>query len=87
MPIHELLKLYGYSTGGSPEEEDGDVQEEEEEEDSSENTCSSNSKLKVKIDLKNKSLSSQVVPVLSGGIKMVHLFSLWVSGGGKEGPF
>ncbi|XP_056607615.1 mesoderm induction early response protein 1a isoform X2 [Triplophysa dalaica] len=42
MPIHELLKLYGYSTGRSPEEEDGDVQEE----DSSENTCSSNSKLK-----------------------------------------
>ncbi|KAG1938521.1 mesoderm induction early response protein 1a isoform X2 [Pimephales promelas] len=43
MPIEELLKLYGYSTGGSPEEEDGDVQEEE---DPSENTCSSYSKLK-----------------------------------------
>ncbi|KAF4112279.1 mesoderm induction early response protein 1a isoform X1 [Onychostoma macrolepis] len=42
MPIEELLKLYGYSTGGSPEEEDGDVQEE----DSSENNCSSHSKLK-----------------------------------------
>ncbi|XP_051996759.1 mesoderm induction early response protein 1a isoform X3 [Xyrauchen texanus] len=42
MPIHELLKLYGYSTGGSPDEEHGDV----EEEDSSENTCSSHSKLK-----------------------------------------
>lgn len=42
MPIEELLKLYGYSTGGSPEEEDGDVQEE----DSSDNTCSSHSKLK-----------------------------------------
>ncbi|XP_051568840.1 mesoderm induction early response protein 1-like isoform X2 [Myxocyprinus asiaticus] len=41
MPIHELLKLYGYSTGGSPDEEDGDVQEED-----SENTCSSHSKLK-----------------------------------------
>ncbi|XP_056115562.1 mesoderm induction early response protein 1a isoform X1 [Rhinichthys klamathensis goyatoka] len=42
MPIEELLKLYGYSTGGSPEEEDGDVQEE----DTSDNTCSSSSKLK-----------------------------------------
>uniref|UniRef100_A0A673IER9 Mesoderm induction early response protein 1 n=1 Tax=Sinocyclocheilus rhinocerous TaxID=307959 RepID=A0A673IER9_9TELE len=42
MPIEELLKLYGYSTGGPPEEEDGDVQEE----DSSENNCSSHSKLK-----------------------------------------
>ncbi|XP_048055991.1 mesoderm induction early response protein 1a isoform X6 [Megalobrama amblycephala] len=42
MPIEELLKLYGYSAGGSPEEEDGDVQEE----DSSDNTCSSHSKLK-----------------------------------------
>uniref|UniRef100_A0A671T3S4 Mesoderm induction early response protein 1-like n=1 Tax=Sinocyclocheilus anshuiensis TaxID=1608454 RepID=A0A671T3S4_9TELE len=42
MPIEELLKLYGYSTGGSPEEEDGDVQEE----DSSENNCCSHSKLK-----------------------------------------
>ncbi|XP_043098913.1 mesoderm induction early response protein 1a isoform X2 [Puntigrus tetrazona] len=42
MPIEELLKLYGYSTGGSPEEEDGDVQEE----DSSENNCSSHSKPK-----------------------------------------
>jgi len=50
MPIEELLKLYGYSTGGSPEEEDGDVQEEE---DPSENTCSSYSKLKVKIYMKN----------------------------------
>ncbi|KAK2889268.1 hypothetical protein Q8A67_014643 [Cirrhinus molitorella] len=42
MPIEELLKLYGYSTGGSPEEEDEEVQEE----DSSENNCSSDSKLK-----------------------------------------
>ncbi|XP_067315985.1 mesoderm induction early response protein 1a isoform X2 [Pseudorasbora parva] len=40
MPIEELLKLYGYSTGGSPDE---DVQQE----DSSDNTCSSShSKLK-----------------------------------------
>ncbi|XP_042581996.1 mesoderm induction early response protein 1-like isoform X2 [Cyprinus carpio] len=42
MPIGDLLKLYGYGTGGSPEEEDGDVQEE----DSSENNCSSHSKPK-----------------------------------------
>lgn len=49
MPIEELLKLYGYSTGGSPEEEDGDVQEE----DTSDNTCSSYSKLKVKIYMRN----------------------------------
>ncbi|XP_073707966.1 mesoderm induction early response protein 1a isoform X2 [Garra rufa] len=42
MPIEELLKMYGYSTGGSPEEEDEEVQEE----DSSENNCSSHSKLK-----------------------------------------
>ncbi|XP_057193977.1 mesoderm induction early response protein 1a isoform X2 [Triplophysa rosa] len=56
MPIHELLKLYGYSTGQSPEEEDGDVQEE----DSSENTCSSNSKLKEeKQDLTDHNEDSQ----------------------------
>ncbi|XP_077054654.1 mesoderm induction early response protein 1a isoform X1 [Siphateles boraxobius] len=42
MPIEELLKLYGYSTGGSPEDEEGDVQDE----DTSDNTCSSYSKLK-----------------------------------------
>lgn len=64
MPIHDLLKLYGYSTGGSPEEEDGDVQEE----DSSENTCSSNSKLKVKIHLKTNHLSR----VFNNCIKMVN---------------
>lgn len=52
MPIEKLLKLYGYSTGGSPEEEDGDVQEE----DSSENNCSSHSKLKVKIYMKTMNL-------------------------------
>ncbi len=52
MPIEELLKLYGYSSGGSQEEEDGDVQEE----DSSENNCSSHSKLKVKIYMKTKNL-------------------------------
>lgn len=50
MPIEELLKLYGYSTGGSPEEEDEEVQEE----DSSENNCSSPNKLKVKIYMKKK---------------------------------
>ncbi|MGH0176673.1 UNVERIFIED_CONTAM: hypothetical protein FKN15_073646 [Acipenser sinensis] len=33
MPIQELLSLYGYRTGGSPEqEEDGEVEEEEEDE-------------------------------------------------------
>ncbi|KAK1165130.1 mesoderm induction early response protein 1-like isoform X1 [Acipenser oxyrinchus oxyrinchus] len=37
MPIQELLSLYGYRTGGSPEqEEDGEVEEEEEEEDEEE---------------------------------------------------
>ncbi|XP_056316087.1 mesoderm induction early response protein 1a isoform X3 [Danio aesculapii] len=36
MPIEELLKLYGYSSGASPEEEEEDV----EEEDSTENACS-----------------------------------------------
>lgn len=36
MPIEELLKLYGYSSGGSPGEEEEDVQEEE----SPENACS-----------------------------------------------
>lgn len=52
MPIGDLLKLYGYGTGGSPEEEDGDVQEE----DSSENNCSSHSKPKVKIYMKTMNL-------------------------------
>ncbi|XP_073726374.1 mesoderm induction early response protein 1a isoform X4 [Misgurnus anguillicaudatus] len=50
MPIHELLKLYGYSAGGSPEEEDEDVQEE----DSSENTCSSKLKEEEKQDLSDQ---------------------------------
>uniref|UniRef100_A0A8C2CH87 Mesoderm induction early response 1a, transcriptional regulator n=1 Tax=Cyprinus carpio TaxID=7962 RepID=A0A8C2CH87_CYPCA len=54
MPIEELLKLYGYSTGGSPEEEDGDVQEE----DSSENNCSSHSKLKELSDQEDEDVQS-----------------------------
>uniref|UniRef100_A0A672N4C6 ELM2 domain-containing protein n=1 Tax=Sinocyclocheilus grahami TaxID=75366 RepID=A0A672N4C6_SINGR len=54
MPIEELLKLYGYSTGGSPEEEDGDVQEE----DSSENNCCSHSKLKELSDQENGDVQS-----------------------------
>lgn len=53
MPIEELLKLYGYSTGGSPEEEDEEVQEE----DSSENNCSSPIKPKVKIYMKKKTMN------------------------------
>ncbi|XP_059416178.1 mesoderm induction early response protein 1-like isoform X2 [Carassius carassius] len=56
MPIEELLKLYGYSTGGSPEEEEeeGDIQEE----DSSEINCSSHSKLKELSDQEDEDVQS-----------------------------
>ncbi|RXN35538.1 UDP-N-acetylglucosamine UDP-glucose GDP-mannose transporter-like protein [Labeo rohita] len=61
MPIEELLKLYGYSTGGSPEEEDEEVQEE----DSSENNCSS--PIKPKEDEKQEPSDQEDEDVQSSG--------------------
>ncbi|XP_030647120.1 mesoderm induction early response protein 1a isoform X2 [Chanos chanos] len=46
MPLHELLSMYGYGEGGSPEEEDGEIDEEEEEEDFVENDKTSRGILK-----------------------------------------